>query len=247
MHERSTTAVLQDAVAATGNGAVMEVTGRGGGALATLVAQVTGTFTATITWEGTVGVSSTQTSNTWVAIPAENITTGAVATTATAAGIYRMSVAGLSQVRARVTWTSGTSVTVTGQLVAESITRPVLAAFGSSGNTGLDGGPGFGTLTRTVTVSADMTAAAAITPAPSAGERIYATDIVVSTDTAMNFLVEMETSGNDIAKVFLPANGTAILTLRGLLKGDADAKKFTGKASAAGNVAILAVTFSAPA
>lgn len=120
-------AVMQNAAAATANGTPLEVSEVSGGALSTLVAQVTGTFTATITWEGTTGVSATQTNNVWVALPAENITSGAVATTATATGIYRMVVTGLSQVRARVTWSSGTSVTVTGQVVAAALPPPTLS------------------------------------------------------------------------------------------------------------------------
>jgi hypothetical protein len=99
-------------------------------------------------------------------------------------------------------------------------------------------------VTRTYTESADMTTAAAISPAPGTGKKIVAMDILVSTDTAMNFTVQMETTGNVLAKVFLPGPGTAIITLRGFLKGDANNKKLFGKASVAGNVAVTAVTFA---
>ena len=100
-------------------------------------------------------------------------------------------------------------------------------------------------VTRTYTTSADMTTAAAITAAPAAGLKIVATDILVSSDTAMLFDVEMETSGNVLAAVRLPANGTAQITLRGFLKGDTAAKKLMGKASATGNVYITAVYYTA--
>ena len=106
-----------------------------------------------------------------------------------------------------------------------------------------DAGPAQ-TLTRTYTASADMTTAAAITPAPAAGQKIVAMDILVSTDTAMSFTVQMETSNNVLAKVYLNGPGSAQITFRGFLKGDAADKKLMGKASAAGNVAITAVTFS---
>jgi len=97
---------LQDAAVATGNGTAMLATG-----YASIAYQVSGTFVGTVTFEGTVDNTN------WVAIQAVNTATGAVSTTATAGGVYVANVAGLSQARARVTWTSGTSVTVKGQAV----------------------------------------------------------------------------------------------------------------------------------
>jgi len=44
--------------------------------------------------------------------------------------------------------------------------------------------------------------------------------------------------------VFLPANGTVQITLRGYIKAAVADKKLQGKASVAGNVAITAVYFS---
>jgi hypothetical protein len=46
------------------------------------------------------------------------------------------------------------------------------------------------------------------------------------------------------AKLYLPANGSAQITLRGYLKAAVADKKLMGKASVAGNVAITAVYFS---
>lgn len=106
---------MQDAAAATGNGTPAKITQRQGQSVGVLTAQVTGTFSATITWEGTLGVSSTQSDNTWVSVPAENVATGMTATTATTTGVYRINAAGFSQIRARISaYTSGT-VTVMGQ------------------------------------------------------------------------------------------------------------------------------------
>jgi len=102
-----------------------------------------------------------------------------------------------------------------------------------------DGGPSW-TPTRTYTTSADMTTAAAITAAPTAGNKIVADDILVSTDTAMLFTIQMETSNNVLAAVRLPANATVPITLRDALKGDAADKALYGKASASGNVYITA-------
>jgi len=97
---------LQDAAVATGNGTAMLATG-----YASIAYQVSGTFVGTVTFEVTVDNTN------WVATQAVNTATGAVATIATVPGIYVANVAGQSQARARVTWTSGTSVTVKAQAV----------------------------------------------------------------------------------------------------------------------------------
>lgn len=107
----------------------------------------------------------------------------------------------------------------------------------------LDAGP-VQTLTQTYTASANMTTAAAITAAPAAGKKIALVDVLISADRALDFDLEMETSGNVLAKIFLPAKGSAQITMRGYLRGDVADKKIFGKASAAGNVAITAVYFS---
>lgn len=67
--------------------------------------QITGTFTGTVYFEGTLGA-------TWVSLEAINVASGAKATSATAAGVYRMGIGGLKYARARLDWTSGTSITV---------------------------------------------------------------------------------------------------------------------------------------
>jgi hypothetical protein len=93
-------------------------------------------------------------------------------------------------------------------------------------------------------VSADLTTAAAVTDAPTSGQKIVIVDIVASSDTAMNLLFEEETSGTDIFKVFVPANGTVQITPRGKVKLATANKKLTGKASVAGNVAITVTYYS---
>ena len=105
-------ATLQSAVAVTGNGGTLDVIDPSQGAFVIAIFQVTGTFVATVTLEGSVDGTN------WFAILAENLTDGAEATTVTAAGVYRANVLGLAKVRGRVTWTSGTSVTVFARLVA---------------------------------------------------------------------------------------------------------------------------------
>lgn len=92
---------LQNAVSATGNGTAQAVSGYG-----SAIIEVTGTFTATVNFEG-----SRDGGTTYYAIYG-TYPTGVTATSTTATGIYRVTCEGLTHIRARVTWTSGTSVTV---------------------------------------------------------------------------------------------------------------------------------------
>lgn len=91
------------AASASATGAVMNC-----GGLSSVLVQITGTFVATVTFQGTVDGS------TWVAIQAENVNGGSAATTTTAAGLYLIPLTGVRLFRANLTWTSGTSITVTG-------------------------------------------------------------------------------------------------------------------------------------
>lgn len=123
---------------------------------------------------------------------------------------------------------------------------PAVALLGGTGAL-KDNGPAwtsvFGVSSAAV-VSADITTATAVTSAPTSGQKLVITDIVVSTDTAMNILFEEETSGTDIFKVFLPANGTLQITPRSKVKLATADKKLTAKASVAGNVGITVSYYS---
>jgi hypothetical protein len=91
---------LQDAAAATGNGVEIDFDG-----FERLSVQVSGTFTATVTFEGSVD------GTTYAAVGMQPLAGGSVATTATAAGIWVLPVANsaLATYRARVSaYTSGT-------------------------------------------------------------------------------------------------------------------------------------------
>lgn len=92
---------LQNAVSATGDGSALEVITH-----SVVAFVITGTFTATVTFQGTVDGTN------YVSIEAVNYATGAKSTTATAAGQFYANCAGLQKVRATVTWSAGTSVTV---------------------------------------------------------------------------------------------------------------------------------------
>lgn len=96
------TKTLQDAAAATGDGQSLTLVGDAYGGLETVAIQLSGTFTATVTFEATVDGTN------WIALRVTPIATGTVATTATAAGIFQADVKGLKAVRARVSaYTNG--------------------------------------------------------------------------------------------------------------------------------------------
>ena len=95
--------IMQSAAGAQGNGTAIDVE-----ELSLLAMQVTGTFSGTVTFEGTIDDS------TWVSLQVANVADGAVSTTTTAPGVFQCSVAGLVKARARVSaWASGT-ITVQG-------------------------------------------------------------------------------------------------------------------------------------
>jgi hypothetical protein len=91
---------LQSAASATGNGSVFDVSG-----MDNIAIQVSGTFTATVNFEGS------NDNATWAAVPFFN-SSGSNASSASAAGMFVTNLTGYQLLRARVTWTSGTSVTV---------------------------------------------------------------------------------------------------------------------------------------
>ena len=84
-----------------GSGTVMPVAG-----LSVVGLQVSGSFTATVTFQGTVDMSN------WIAVQAANLNNGAVGSTATAAGLFSLPVAGLSAIRAVISSHSTGTVTV---------------------------------------------------------------------------------------------------------------------------------------
>lgn len=97
------TKTFHSAAAAAANGNAAGVNG-----LVVYGIQVTGTFSGTITFEGTVDGTN------WVALSVTNASSGVAATTTTTTGIFIATVAGLDQIRCRIsTYTSG-SITVTG-------------------------------------------------------------------------------------------------------------------------------------
>lgn len=94
---------FHSAASTTANGTVMNT-----GQTASVLVQITGTFSASVAFQGTIDGSN------WVAIQGANVNSGAVATTATAAGLYLVPVVGMRLFRCDLTWASGTSITAAG-------------------------------------------------------------------------------------------------------------------------------------
>lgn len=113
--------ILQNAAVAVGVGTAMTVSGAG---VATL--GVSGTFVATVTWEGQ-GPDGT-----WYTINARNRSTGAIGTTTTVTGLYEVNCRGLTAVRANITaYTSG-NVTVKGTAQSLAAAADTFQLAGSS-------------------------------------------------------------------------------------------------------------------
>ena len=100
----STTATLQNAVSASSPGSDMSVDGYG---VATL--QITGTFVATVTFYGSVNGTN------FGVISAYDINLGINVLSTTNTGLFEINCKGLNKIRAVVTWTSGTSITIVGK------------------------------------------------------------------------------------------------------------------------------------
>ena len=123
------------------------------------------------------------------------------------------------------------------------VTLPALATGTNIIGGTKDAGPNW-TSVMTYTTSADMQTAAALTAAPTAGEKIVITDILISADTAMLFEFEEETSATVFGAVRLSANNPVQISPRGKWKLATADKKLFGDAGAAGNVYVTVWYYS---
>lgn len=153
---------MQNAASSTGNGTSMTVTGYGMAML-----QVTGTFTATITVEGTRDSGTT-----WIQCSVSQVGGTELYDTITAPGVYRALIAGFDSVRARVTWTSGTSVTVVGRATNAPYVARTIRAIGNVAHDAVDSG-------APVKIGARSVAALSTATMVAAGDR---TDVVADVD-----------------------------------------------------------------
>lgn len=112
---------FQTAAIAQGNGTAMDV-----GGLAGVGVQVTGITNATITFEASIDEA------TWVAVRAMNLNSGAVATTTTANGLFLVPVAGVGELRCRISAYVAGTITVSGKGITNPAAAP-LSLVGISG------------------------------------------------------------------------------------------------------------------
>lgn len=89
--------------------------------------------------------------------------------------------------------------------------------------------------------SADQhSAVASVTDAPLSNQFLCVDDILVSVDTAMSVTFKEETSGTVVfGPIYLPANGTIQVTLRGKRRLSTSGKKLQVLTSVAGNISVL--------
>jgi len=117
----TTSAILQNAVSSTGNGSTLSVAG-----MSAVTFTVSGTFVAQVSFE------ATEDGSTWASILAKRTSSTDIQLATLTPGIFEASVNGFVSVRARVTWTSGTSVTVTAHATA-AVPAPLLIRTMGSG------------------------------------------------------------------------------------------------------------------
>lgn len=123
---------MQDAATGTGNGTALVVavsSAAPGANLGAVGIQITGTFSATVTFEATTDGTN------WTAVMATNLNDDARATTATAAGHYTILYGSAIRVRARISTYASGSVTIKARLI------PGLTARLTSGGGGGGGAP----------------------------------------------------------------------------------------------------------
>lgn len=168
---------MQDAATATGNGTaiVIAVSAAAPGAnLGAVGIQITGTFSATVTFEATTDGTN------WTAVMATNLADDARATTATAAGHYTILYGSAIRIRARISSYSSGAVTVKGRLI------PGLTARLTSGGGGGGGGAPTDATYITQTPNGSLSAEQALSSLASGIMRVATTTGVVTslTDSA---------------------------------------------------------------
>jgi hypothetical protein len=114
---------LQNAASATGNGTLFTVDG-----FNSVVATVTISATATITWE------AGQPDSSWTPVKCVLVSQSASATTATVTGLYTCNVSGLSAFRARISSYGSGTVTVTARATTATTNMQSGFLFDSNGN-----------------------------------------------------------------------------------------------------------------
>lgn len=116
-------------------------------------------------------------------------------------------------------------------------TAPALVASAATIGATMDAGPAW-ISAYLHTASADASAGVDVTAAPTSGQKIVIDDVIVSTGAALTVTFEEETSGTDMLKLYMAANGIAQVTPRGKIKLPTADKKLRVITSGAGAVAV---------
>lgn len=119
----------------------------------------------------------------------------------------------------------------------------------SAGNAGAkDAGPNwassFGVSGARFTSSNQSASAASVTDAPTSGQKLVVTDVLISVDTAMRVDLKEETTGTVLASIYMAANSMVQFTPRSKLKLATADKKLQVQTSASGNIAVTAFYYS---
>lgn len=88
------------------------------------------------------------------------------------------------------------------------------------------------------TASADASGGVDVTASPTSGQKIVVDDVIVSTGAALTVTFEEETSGTDVLRLYMAANGIAQVTPRGKIKLATADRKLRIVTSGAGTVAV---------
>lgn len=188
-------------------------------------------------------------------VPEQAVSVTGVATAANQVSALTLLQALADALGGTLTVDAGT-VTVTGPLTdAQLRATPVPVTVGAALPAGTnsiggtkDNGPqwtsAFGVAGVRFTSANQSATPAAVTDAPTAGQKLVITDVLISVDTAMRVDLREETTNTVVASLYLPANGTAQITPRSKLKLATADKKLMVQTSASGNVAVTAFFFS---
>jgi hypothetical protein len=95
-----------------------------------------------------------------------------------------------------------------------------------------------------VFISADASTAAAVTDAPSAGQKLVIDSVIISSAAALTIDLESETAAVKIAQFYMAAASTVVFEPTGKVKLAVADKKLMVKASGAGAIAVTAVYHS---
>jgi len=207
--------VLHSAAVADANGPSLDCEG-----YSILGVQITGTFTGTVYFEGTVDKS------TWVSLEAINVASGAKATTATAVGVYRMGVAGLVQARARLDWGSG-EVTATGRLsdAPDPMLQDVVLSAGAAsiGTLGANSGVDIGDVTLTTgsarvgsidaTIQVADTDVSTTNPVPTSGF-LDVIEVILSLNTSQYASGDLLADTQEVAAAFVNSHPAVLYSLQ---------------------------------